>query len=115
MKIDFITRHSVPNYGSILQTYSMQKALEKMGYDSEVINYIKEEETNAKSVNTNYNGKTSGLKGKIKKAIYCIVQRPNVTKMNNKFTEYRNKYLKFIYFAYKQTYWLIYNYLYTKF
>ena len=88
MKIDFITRHSVPNYGSILQTYSMQKALEKMGYDSEVINYIKEEETNAKSVNTNYNGKTSGLKGKIKKAIYCIVQRPNVTKMNNKFTEY---------------------------
>lgn len=94
MKIDFITRHSVPNYGSILQTYSMQKALEKMGYDSEVINYIKEEETNAKSVNTNYNGKTSGLKGKIKKAIYCIVQRPNVTKMNNKFTEYRNKYLK---------------------
>ena len=72
----------------------MQKALEKMGYDSEVINYIKEEETNAKSVNTNYNGKTSGLKGKIKKAIYCIVQRPNVTKMNNKFTEYRNKYLK---------------------
>lgn len=94
MKIDFITRHSVPNYGSILQTYSTQKALEKMGYDSEVINYVKEEETDAKVVNTNYNGNGSGLKGRIKKAIYCIVQRPNVAKMNREFKKYRLKYLK---------------------
>ena len=34
MKVDIITRHFIPNYGSILQTYSTQKALEKLGYDS---------------------------------------------------------------------------------
>ena len=32
MKIDVITRHAVPNYGSLLQTYATQKTLEKLGY-----------------------------------------------------------------------------------
>ena len=67
MKVDIITRHFIPNYGSILQTYSTQKALEKLGYDSEVINYIKDEETNKKSVATNSNIKENGLKSKIER------------------------------------------------
>ena len=33
MKIDVITRHAVPNYGSLLQTYATQKTLEKLGYE----------------------------------------------------------------------------------
>lgn len=94
MKINIITRHSVPNYGSILQTYSTQKALEKMGYDSEIIDYIKLEETNKRAVATNYGSNKSGIKEKIKKVIYIILQRPNVTKMNNAFKKFRKKYLK---------------------
>ena len=94
MKVDIITRHFIPNYGSILQTYSTQKALEKLGYDSEVINYIKDEETNKKSVATNSNIKQDGLKSKLKRLGYIILQRPNVTKMNKTFEKFREKYLR---------------------
>ena len=94
MKVDIITRHFIPNYGSILQTYSTQKALEKLGYDSEVINYIKDEETNKKSVATNSNIKENGLKSKIKKILYIVLQRPNVTKMNKSFERFRENYLR---------------------
>ena len=55
MKVDFITRHAIPNYGSILQTYATQKVLNKLGCDSEVINYIRMDETANKTIVTNCN------------------------------------------------------------
>ena len=33
MKVDVITRHAVANYGSILQSYSTQKVMEKLGVE----------------------------------------------------------------------------------
>ena len=39
MKVGVITRHAVPNYGSLLQSYATQVVLEKMGYNVEIINY----------------------------------------------------------------------------
>ena len=37
MKIGIITMHRVLNIGSVLQAYATQKAFEKLGYDSELI------------------------------------------------------------------------------
>ena len=31
--------HNVQNFGSVLQAYALQHSLEKMGCDSEIINY----------------------------------------------------------------------------
>lgn len=39
MKIGIITMHNVPNYGSHLQAYALQKQIEKMGNAAELINY----------------------------------------------------------------------------
>ena len=39
MKIGIITMHNVQNFGSVLQAYALQYSLEKMGCDSEIINY----------------------------------------------------------------------------
>ena len=44
MKVDIITRHSVPNYGSLLQSYATQRVIENMGHESEIINYVRYEE-----------------------------------------------------------------------
>ena len=44
MKIYIITRHAVANYGSILQAYATQKIIQRMGYDCEIINYIRPDE-----------------------------------------------------------------------
>ena len=40
MKIGIITIFNVNNYGAELQCYALYKKLQKMGYDSEIINYL---------------------------------------------------------------------------
>lgn len=39
MKIGIITMHKVLNFGSALQAFALQKVLDNMGYDSEIIDY----------------------------------------------------------------------------
>ena len=39
-KIGIITMHKVLNYGSALQAYALQKVLEDMGHDVEIIDYV---------------------------------------------------------------------------
>lgn len=94
MKISIITRHAISNYGSILQTYATQKAINKIGHDSEIINYIREEEKGINIAKTF--SKTSKLANKniITKLIYIILQFPNLYLMDSRFSKYRNKYLK---------------------
>lgn len=45
MKISVITLQNIRNYGSVLQTFATQKILEKMGYEVEFIDYIRESQT----------------------------------------------------------------------
>ena len=41
MKIDIITLHYIRNYGSVLQTYATQAKFESMGYEAEIVDYIR--------------------------------------------------------------------------
>ncbi len=41
-KVGIITMHRVRNYGSVLQTYALQRALEKLNCDARIIDYIPE-------------------------------------------------------------------------
>ena len=63
-KVGIITRHAVANYGSILQTYATQKTFEKLGYDSEIINYIRKDEQgkNIAYANLKSNRNKNGIK-----------------------------------------------------
>lgn len=40
MKIGILTMHRVVNYGSALQAYALQRKLELMGYEAEIIDYV---------------------------------------------------------------------------
>lgn len=40
MKVGIITFHWAANYGAVLQTYALQKAIEKKGVDVEIIDYM---------------------------------------------------------------------------
>ena len=42
MKVDIITLHRVTNFGSMLQTYATQRSIEKLGYETEVIDFVPE-------------------------------------------------------------------------
>ena len=93
MKIDIITRHSVPNYGSLLQSYATQKVIEEMGFESEIINYTRYEERYKNLVNTLIKGKKWD-KNIITRMIYKMIQEPNYTKMYRRFEKYRKNFLK---------------------
>ena len=70
MKVSIITRHSIPNYGSLLQSYATQKTFEKLGYDAEIINYVRYDERGKQSILTNCHIGKNGFKNKIKRMIY---------------------------------------------
>lgn len=42
MRIGIFTFHDVPNYGAVLQTYALQKTIQKLGHNCQVIDYRNE-------------------------------------------------------------------------
>ena len=78
-KIAIITRHAVANYGSILQSFATQSILDKLGYDSKIIDYIREDEKGGKIVKVKLQGNSVGKMNKnfLNKIIYVISQFPN--------------------------------------
>lgn len=42
MKVEIITLHRITNFGSMLQTYATQTAIEKIGYETEVLDFVPE-------------------------------------------------------------------------
>ncbi len=42
MKVEIITLHRITNFGSMLQTYATQTAVEKLGHEAEVLDYVPE-------------------------------------------------------------------------
>lgn len=99
MKVEIITRHSVPNYGSLLQSYATQRTLEKMGYDAEIINYTKYEERYNNLANTLLQGKKWNNSFLLRN-IYKAIQTPNYAKMYKIFEKYRKGFLKETEFEY---------------
>ena len=92
MKVDIITRHSVPNYGSLLQSYATQKIVEKMGFEAEIIDYTRYEERYKNLVKTLLKGKKWD-KNFLLRSIYKIIQTPNYYRMYKKFKNYRKNFL----------------------
>jgi hypothetical protein len=42
MKVEIITLHRITNFGSLLQTYATQAAIEKLGHETEIIDFVPE-------------------------------------------------------------------------
>lgn len=77
-KIGIITYHSAYNYGSVLQAYATQYALEKLGYDSEIINYrMKEQRKIYALYRTNY-----GIKPFLKDVMQFPIQGKRKQRVN---------------------------------
>ena len=94
-KIAIITRHAVANYGSILQSFATQSILDKLGYDSKIIDYIREDEKGGKIVKVKLQGNSVGKMNKnfLNKIIYVISQFPNYEYSYRKFKKFRKRLL----------------------
>ena len=92
-----ITTHYVNNYGSVLQTYASQLILHSLGYDCEVINYVRANNTlayEAKNAYSRYR-KLSGIFA-FPPVSFIMVLRFIIKKLKKKaiFDSFCKKYIK---------------------
>lgn len=87
-KVGTITFHAAHNYGSNLQALALQKAIEKLGCDCEIINFRTERQKDQYAPLT----KRRGLKYIIKNAYFLLNYKARKAKYD-KFEEFIEKYL----------------------
>lgn len=91
-KIAFITRHSVSNYGSLLQTYATDRILRELGYDPVCINYWREEELPQNITETLLLDSRMN-RNAVTRMIYRLIQKPAFDGALKRFNGYRGKYI----------------------
>jgi hypothetical protein len=93
MKISVITRHAISNYGSILQTYAMQKVLQDMGHEVEIVDYIRNDEDYYEITKVLIRKSEKWNKNFLTRAVYHAIQSPEYFIMGKKFKKFRRQYL----------------------
>jgi hypothetical protein len=92
-KVGILTRHCYPNYGSILQTFALQSALEMLDVNVEVINYVHPNDTPMGLVNANLS--TSSFSSSlIKRSTYRLLQTPTFLSMGLTFRKHQKRLLR---------------------
>lgn len=98
-KADIITLHTVSNYGSCLQTYATQRIFEQCGWEAEIIDYYRKDNTPDAAVDRMFESsklkKLSMLwkKMPILKKLASIPLKSIVSKQRKPFDDFRKKYL----------------------
>lgn len=92
-KVLVITRHAIANYGSILQAIATQRVVERLGYECEIIDYIRKDEYKNKGLVTAAKQKAYVKKFPPLIIAYCLARVGENTSANNKFEVMRNKWL----------------------
>lgn len=93
MKVAIITRHAVANYGSLLQAIATQQVIESLGHISEIIDYVREDETYFRQEKTLLKQKTEWNGNLIKRAVYLALRQPESIAAGKRFEKAQRKYL----------------------
>ena len=90
LKCGVITFHNAINYGALFQTYALQRALEKVGADAEVIDYRSE------YIERIYRPRLSDFFSKsfIKRLAAAILKNGTLSFNNRDFAVFSDKYIK---------------------
>lgn len=89
--IHIITRHFIPNYGSLLQSAATVKIFEDLGYGATIIDYVSKKETILG--NTNVYSKNFS-KNFLKRAAFWLLKLPDQFIKTLRFEKLRKKYVK---------------------
>lgn len=93
MKVAFITRHTPSNYGSVLQTFATQKAIEALGHEAVCINYIRTDELPENQAKTHL-AISRWNKNAATRLLYKVTQKPVFDAATKRFDVYRSNMLK---------------------
>ncbi|MBR6689440.1 MAG: polysaccharide pyruvyl transferase family protein [Clostridia bacterium] len=92
-KIELVTMHRVKNYGSVLQAYATQIALEKLGHTVEVLDYYPERNTKRGMLERIKNQNKYLKRFKFLRIVARVIILPSYNKRFKVFEEYLNKYI----------------------
>ena len=93
MKIDIITIHTVCNYGTVLQAYATQQTMGKMGYQTEIINYWRDNNEVKYVVKRVLEGSTFWNRNHFTRLLFTILKERDLVNARRKFDEFIEKYL----------------------
>ena len=91
-KVGIITLHRVVNYGSVLQTYALQNKINKLGYESEIIDYYPERLTMLGMLKRIKNKSNKLSKSILLRTIARIIILPSYIIRFNMFFNFLKKY-----------------------
>lgn len=91
-KIGIITFHNANNYGAVLQNFALQKAIIKLGYNSETIDYHCDELEAEYKAWKSCPSSASGL-SKAKYYVWQLINYHSVKKHISSFNKFRDSYL----------------------
>lgn len=94
MKVSCITRHAISNYGSLLQAYATQRAIEGLGHECEILDYVPACEDVSQQVRTLLSTKPSWNGNPLKKAAYRLLREPETRVAGKQFARERAQLLK---------------------
>ena len=92
MKVAFITRHTPSNYGSVLQAYATQRAIEGLGHEAVCINYIRTDELPENRTKTLLSV-SRWNKNAATRLLYSVTQKPVFDAAGKRFDRYRKNML----------------------
>ena len=94
MKISVITRHAVTNYGSLLQSIAIQRAIELLGHDCEIVDYVRKDESALHSERTLLRSKSEWNSSLFRRMVYLALRVPESVLAGVWFSSERKKTLK---------------------
>ena len=92
-KVAVITRHAIPNYGSLFQAIATQRTINELGYDCKIIDYIREDEYKNKILLTSAKTNNHVKKFPFLIVAYYLARLPEYKRANEKFSSMREKWL----------------------
>lgn len=92
MKVSIITLHRAENYGSVLQAYALQKKIEELGCEAEILDYHPERYTNVGKLRR-LKDKSTKLRNPILLLLAKILIYPSYIRKNRRFNMFIEKYL----------------------
>lgn len=93
LKIELVTLQDVPNYGSVLQAYATQKAIEALGYNCEIIRYTPERMTKLGMLKNIKHKNSKFEKSLLLRTAARIIIFPSYIKRFHTFKQFRKQYL----------------------
>ena len=76
MKVSCITRHAISNYGSLLQAYATQRAVESLGHEFEIMDYVPACEDVSQQERTLHSTTQSSNGNPLKQTVYSHLMAP---------------------------------------